>query len=167
MFALLAGLVMGMTFAACGGKKDKDKDDEDKKDKDKTEVKADADAEDEDDGDFEAFEEAASADSFGEASGSPAEQYVAITKEFIQVIKNTHINSAADAEALKAIGEKYQAKMETLQKDLENMSQEEQMKVAGEMLSIVGELQDLEKEVKRLEQEAASVGVNLDDLNLD
>ena len=162
LFLLMAAVVMSMSFAACSYKKGSKDDKENGEDKEKTE-KVEAEDEDEESEETEVAEVA----DFSEVSGTPAEQYVALTKQFIAIIKSTHINSLADAEAFKTIGEKYKVKMVALQKEIENLSSEDQMKVAGEMMSLVGELKDLEQEAKRLEQEAAAVGVNFDDLGLD
>ena len=157
LFLLMAAVVMSMSFAACSDKKGIKIDDENTEN---------VEAEDEE----EESEEMGVADvaDFSEVSGNPGEQYVALTKEFINFVKSTHINSLTDVEALYIMAEGYKISVEALQEDLQNMSSDEQLEAAGQMSSIIGELSgDLEKEVERLEQEAADAGVYIDDLDLE
>ena len=155
LFSMLAALFMGAVFTACSDKKA-----EKGSDGESTEVVA----EEADEDEFEF-----------DASGSPAEQLVSLTKLFVGIMKSAHINSEADAEALKGKVTKIQAKMEEVQKSLESsmesMSDAEKLKMATEMLTVAAEFEGIEKEmqtvVDRLQKEAAAAGVNIDDLDLD
>lgn len=161
MFALLTALVMGYGFIACSDKK-ADKDAKEGEEEN-TEVKADA-------ADADEADEAASFD----ASDDPMKQMVGLTKDFVKVIKNTHINSAADAEALKAKAESFEAKIQDVQaameKQMEGMSDEEKLTFATSMIGVAKEFEGIEKdidaEMERLKKEAEAAGIDLEDLDL-
>jgi len=147
LFTLMVTIVMGMTMAACGGKK----------------------------GTTEAAESDNVAGFVIDEDAEPVDQFISLTKQFVKTMNSAHIKSQADAEALKSTLTQFKDKMGELQKAIDNqmkeMSNEEKLGLASKMMEVASEVSGLEKTMKdnveRLEKEAEAAGVNLDDLDLD
>ena len=143
MFSLLTALVMGMAFSACSNSKAPKEGEE----AEKTEAAA-ADA----------------LDALDNLTGNAGEQFVALTKAFVSIVKTSHINGEADAVKFKEAVTKYQAKLETLQKDVEKLSDEDKLKMAGDLAPMLDDLNNLDAEVDRLQKECEAVGVDIYDV---
>ena len=147
MFSLLTALVMGMAFSACSNSKAPKEGEE----AEKTEAAAEAQGAD-------------ALDVLDNLTGNAGEQFIALTKAFVSIVKTSHINGEADAVKFKKAITKYQAKLETLQKDVEKLSDEDKLKMAAGLAPMLDDLNGLDAEVDRLEKECEAVGVDIYDV---
>ena len=147
MFSLLTALVMGMAFSACSNSKAPKEGEE----AEKTEAAAEAQGAD-------------ALDALDNLTGNAGEQFIALTKAFVSIVKTSHINGEADAVKFKKAITKYQAKLETLQKDVEKLSDEDKLKMAGDLAPMLDDLNNLDAEVDRLQKECEAVGVDIYDV---
>lgn len=144
MFSLLTALVMGMAFSACSNSKAPKEGEEAEK--------------------TEAAAEAQGADALDNLTGNAGEQFVALTKAFVSIVKTSHINGEADAVKFKKAITKYQAKLEKLQEDVEKLSDEDKLKMVGDLAPMLDDLNGLDAEVDRLKKECEAVGVDIYDV---
>lgn len=147
MFSLLTALVMGMAFSACSNSKAPKEGEE----AEKTEAAAEAQGAD-------------ALDALDNLTGNAGEQFVALTKAFVSIVKTSHINGEADAVKFKKAITKYQAKLEKLQKDVEKLSDEDKLKMAAGLAPMLDDLNGLDAEVDRLKKECEAVGVDIYDV---
>lgn len=150
MFSLLTALVMGMAFSACSNSKAPKEGEE----AEKTEAAAEAQGADALD----------ALDALDNLTGNAGEQFIALTKAFVSIVKTSHINGEADAVKFKKAITKYQAKLETLQKDVEKLSDEDKLKMAAGLAPMLDDLNGLDAEVDRLKKECEAVGVDIYDV---
>lgn len=147
MFSLLTALVMGMAFSACSNSKAPKEGEE----AEKTEAAAEAQGAD-------------ALDALDNLTGNAGEQFVALTKAFVSIVKTSHINGEADAVKFKKAITKYQAKLEKLQEDVEKLSDEDKLKMAASLAPMLDDLNGLDAEVERLKKECEAVGVDIYDV---
>lgn len=146
LFMFAAAVVMGMTLAACGEKK------------------ANQEATD---------EEQVSEEIVIDESMDPGEQLQALTLQFGDFLKDSHINSQEDADHFLAKALSYKEAIDKvgmdMQKKMEGMQEDEKTAYAVAMIEIANNLKDFDKtveaEVARLKAEAEKAGATLEDFN--
>lgn len=144
LFLFAAALVMGMTLAACGEKK----------------------------ANQEATEEV-NEEIVIDESMDPGEQLQALSLQFGDFLKESHITNQEEADHFLAKALSYKEAIDKvgmdMQKKMEGMQDDEKTAYAVAMIEIANNLKDFEKtvdtEVARLKAEAEKAGVTLEDFD--